>query len=652
MTPLPVLSVALPEGQTLDGVRVPVSVLYSASSGESVAADVRGGVRAWESSVAAPHDFCRTSAFLRALTTSRVCGATVMEHTMYQGVPMWQFFYEALWERLYLLLELVDALEAAIDSEAPAVLEVQGMKPESSELAVVWREVATAVAEARGVRVAGDLAVASPYKTKLLRAMRRDLASWRRPEFAPLRVDVSKDGSRRTARRLPAGRKLLFASIPRHWTADPLSRGQMYDEQYTPLLPVLREAGWREFIGLECPYDSTEATLAQRAASAAPDVMWRAWDWYGKYPATQGRDHVVFARMLRSLLRDQGFRASTTYRGVSLLRALLPGLEAGFMSVIPTSARAIETAGRILDVESPDVVLVTYETGRFGLALVIEADRRGIPTVALQHGLIDERHNAYMTPAVTTCPSTGAAAFAIADRTLVWGRQWQRVLTEVGPYPEDAVAITGNWRYDSIVENREDIRAAFRSEMGYDPSQVVVLVLLSGFDVLGYVRICLECIGAMHGTVPLVKLHPAVDPEPTRTFLRSVSLPDRTLVGERMSAAILGADVVISQVSTAVSEAVFLGRPVVLVDFEGIGEVGGSAAVPMGCLHVGREQDLGPALEAVLQDPAVRNRLAEEGRYAAREQFYIADGRAARRVTAEVARLLSEPGFSRVKEPT
>ena len=54
----------------------------------------------------------------------------------------------------------------------------------------------------------------------------------------------------------------------------------------------------------------------------------------------------------------------------------------------PWSARAMDEAGAALDVLSPAVVLTYAEAGGWGRALMLEARRRGIPSVGLQHGFI------------------------------------------------------------------------------------------------------------------------------------------------------------------------------------------------------------------------------------------------------------------------
>ena len=55
---------------------------------------------------------------------------------------------------------------------------------------------------------------------------------------------------------------------------------------------------------------------------------------------------------------------------------------------LPWSARAMDEAGAALDRLAPDVAVTYAEAGGWGRALMLEARRRGIPSVGLQHGFI------------------------------------------------------------------------------------------------------------------------------------------------------------------------------------------------------------------------------------------------------------------------
>ena len=649
------LTVALPADQQGDPVLVPVEIRFVLSPTlEDAPVTAHGDLAAW-CSARGSYEFRTTIALLNDLLDASVCGSTLMASTIYNGVAMWQFLPEPMWGEFFLAVELVDAIAGIVDANPVGELRVF---PGQGPVADVWEGVVRGVCQSRGIpmsilpsppqkRAARLRRVRSTLRDTPLRpavVWTRRTIRWIRARTSHLRVDL---GILRATQanfwkrgRQPRGHKLLFASFARHWVPDPSNPSCKYDEQFYPILPSLRQAGWTRFVGIDCPYDRDDAALRERVRDAEPDVAWRD-AFRARSEGAAERSRPAFERMLHDLLEDTGFTNALTYRGVPLVPAMRSRLEAAFMGALPACVQALGAAGRMLEREAPDAVMVSYETGMYAKALLIEADRRGIPAVGLQHGIILDNHNSYMHSRLTTSPASDTSGFAIPKRTLVWGPLSARILTEVGHYPQDAVATTGNWRYDSILRAQDDIRRSFREELALGASSRVVLVLSSGFNLLSYVERCLRAVSEVEDAVPLVKLHPAIDSAPIRGLIRDLGLPSATLVPDRMAAAMLASDLVVSQVSTAISEALLLGRPVVIADFQGVGIAAEGRSTVDGCIYVTEPEDLLLALRGGLDDPTVRRSLSTGRESAVVDHFLSADGMAGDRVATEVARLMA-----------
>lgn len=651
------LSIALPAEQQGDPVRVPVEIRYVLSARlEDAPLVAEDDQQSW-CSARGSYEFRTTMTLLNDLLEASVCGSTVMGSTIYNGVAMWQFLPALLWGQVFLVAELVDAIAGIVDGNPVDELRVF---PAQGPAADVWNGVTRGVSESRGIphTVLPDALQQPEGPRAFVRSVlmdgplglgvrwTRSSTRWIWPRASRLTRDLTLPAAARPLHRGRArsrgGRKLLFASVARHWTADPANAGRKYDEQFYPILPALREAGWTCFVGVDCPYRRDEASLGERVQSADRGVTWHSYDSFRARSAGVGdRSRPAFAQMLMNLLDDHGFTSALTYRGVPLVPVMKDRLGEAFLRTLPSCVQALDTAGRILDKEAPDAVMVTYETGQYAMALLIEADRRGIPTVGLQHGMIYDDHNSYMHPSVTTNPVLDTSGIAIPKKTLVWGPLWARILTEVGHYPRDAVAVTGNWRHDSVLTKRNEIRLSFRRELGLDAASRVVLVLGSGFNLVSYVDRCLCAISTIQEAVPLIKLHPALDTAPIRSLIQDSGLAESTLAPDRMAAAILASDLVVSQPSTAVSEALLLGRPVVIVDFEGAAPTAEGRPDTDGCLYVTEPAGLLAAIRSALDDPMVIRALSIERDSAVADHFFRADGMAASRVAVELEKLVA-----------
>ena len=94
------------------------------------------------------------------------------------------------------------------------------------------------------------------------------------------------------------------------------------------------------------------------------------------------------ARWPSDVTSGDGIRAAGVFRGCDLWPVLRRELEAAALLQWPWSARAMDEAGAAIDALAPEVVLTYAEAGGWGRALVLEARRRGIPSVGVQHGFI------------------------------------------------------------------------------------------------------------------------------------------------------------------------------------------------------------------------------------------------------------------------
>lgn len=595
------------------------------------------------------HDYRETNAFFNRLQDARVAGRPLLEFVAYDGASMWQFLPSFLWPVFFRSIELIRLVGQVVDEVGP--LEIRAW-PVADHTALLWEGVVRAVGASRHVPVVFNAPGGLPplffrrggarFRARL-RWMRENLSHWRL-EWAERRL------RRQAPREMAAStgaKKLLFATIARHWTQIPGGVGR-YDEQFYPLLPALRAAGWRTFVGIDCPYGPSPVViqaLDDRLRNGETGVHWCGFWAYGQAStlrAAEGRARRVFDGQWRTLRGAADFAADFRYRGVSLWPALREDLEAAFRHILPRCVRMLAAAGAILDRERPDAVMATYETGPFQRALLLQAARRGIPTMGLMHGMIFDDHYDYMHRRVTTSVTADPFGFIVPEITCVWGPAWKENLVSSGHYPSEAVAVTGNWRYDRLVATlgRTNVELMRRS-LGLAPDVRVVLVLSSSQKVLEYIEKCLSVVAGIPNGVPLVKLHPADDPAPVRVLLHRRGYPERTLFTGPLVDALAVADLVISQPSTAVGEAVLLGKPVVLADFQATSGPGTAYAAGGVCLVADDEDALRGAVEKALLDEGVRASLATARQEFVQRYFFKIDGGAASRVVEALEGLVA-----------
>lgn len=598
-------------------------------------------------------DYGVTNALFNRLDGARVAGTSLPKFLRLNDVSMWQFLPSYIWVPVYQAVELIRLVRQIVRDVHPAELRVFASRDGAASTSL-WEGVVRSVASAHGVEVVVIGSVRRSLPTLVLLPI-RTLARRVEARALVLRAQwlLIGRGARwinrlRTQSRPSAGKRVILVTFERHWVKKPFEPGSRYDEQMYPLLDALRARGWTRALAIDCPDGPTwrdVRSLWQRLWDKER-VSWLPFYSYGATPRFARRaTRTHFAEQWKLLRDDRTFAEDFAYEGVPLMPALRHELEGTFRVILPGCAEMLAIAKRILAEERPDGLIATYETGPFQRALIIEASRAGVPTVGLMHGMIFDNHNDYAYLRITTDPVRDPESFAVPRVTCVWGPFWKEVLTRTLHYPADAVAITGNWRYDRVlrlIHPPEQVDG--KQGLGYTSETKTVVIVSGAQGTTDFVRECLNALAGLSDCVPLIKLHPVDDPEPVRALLVELGYASRTLVDGPLVEALTAADLVVSQVSTAVSEAVLLDRPVVLVDLL---QSAHRQYVEAGvCLHVTNRANLADSIRTGLYDSTVQAGLASARRDFAERFFSPVDARSAERVVDALESRPTESGAS------
>ena len=280
----------------------------------------------------------------------------------------------------------------------------------------------------------------------------------------------------------------------------------------------------------------------------------------------------------------------------------------------PWSVRAMDEAGAALDELHPKVVLTYAEAGGWGRALVLEARRRDIPSVGLQHGFIYRHWLNYLHEPDEFCRRRRrtAASCPIPTRTLVYDRYAEHHLTTAGHYPPGSLAVTGNARLDDLARGvaavGADTRLDIRTRLGVQPQQTLAVLAAKFTEIRDHLP---GLVAAVEG---LPRVHLAIKPHPAETpsvyaalsgGRSNVSIAPEDLDLARLVASADGlvtmySTVAIDGLALSTMPSLVIGLPNNLSPFV-------TAGVMLGAEEAGR---IPSGLEALLYDSDVRQGLA------------------------------------------
>lgn len=284
------------------------------------------------------------------------------------------------------------------------------------------------------------------------------------------------------------------------------------------------------------------------------------------------------------------------------------------------TADAARAFTRIYDAFPTTVLVTASDTSFWGYCATVEARRRGIPSVTLQHGMM-----------------VGEAGYVPVVSSLIaaWGEASARWLRERGVPPEKIV-VTGAPRLDGIVSGTRCPREVLAAGLGVDPGRRWVVLATNPIP---FERNAALLATARKGVIDwgepailLVKLHPSEDPAPYRSAIEGdpnvVVVPHGKVDLYDLLAA---ADAVLTFHSSVGLEAMAFDRPV--VSLEAFGEENPLPYARTGAAAAARStEELARALrEDVADGVRTLERRSARARYV-RDNLLATDGKSSRRV--------------------
>lgn len=443
------------------------------------------------------------------------------------------------------------------------------------------------------------------------------------PLLQAMRGPVAHALASRNGRRLTD--QLQPASPPEARETDVLwlSVGASSADVIAPVVEAVRQRGLRSDI-LDFAYFGSEKALSRQG------LQYTAMASFIDSQAVAAGEQT--RRQLRSWwpqIKQAAERLPLrTELGPRFFCALVDRLRVVLRRDAPAWAARSHAAHTALEAYRPKVVVGTHVYGPPIAPMIIAAERRGIPRVCLQHGVIGPRYLA-----LPCLPY---------DEQLLFGSYPAQILSQTCP-PQTRMTVTGHSLYDKTQappEPRSEVKRLREGVRG-------LVVLCTQFNEQSYYRRegwwlegVAEACRALNVRLVL-KLHPSDTAANLRLYQTLLEPGDDHVILARhgqwpLSELLVAGDLMITRDSTVVLEANLLSTPVITINLSDCDEELPYAATG-GAMGVYSYADIRPAIERVLFDPDVRGQLARQ-----RDDFLTAqtgprDGHATDRIAAAIA---------------
>jgi UDP-N-acetylglucosamine:LPS N-acetylglucosamine transferase len=285
----------------------------------------------------------------------------------------------------------------------------------------------------------------------------------------------------------------LVLSTTRYWTETLTKDGKTKKDDIIlgTIIEELRRRGY-ELICIDTDYARTLnlVILWEKLKEG-----WIPFEYYYTKTVERKAERGIkkIKKLWEELKNDDTFKNSLNYEGIPLWDFLKERLDIIFSNVyIYNDVKNIEIAFHIIEKEKPVAILMTFETGYYALALIAAARKKGIPIIAIQHGIIHPTHGAYTHKEVSLAPNS--LAYPIPDKTAVYGEYTKSILIKRGSYPKDCVVVTGQPRYDILAEADKIFdRDKFCARYNLHPKKKIILIITQALHSKEERRIFQKC---------------------------------------------------------------------------------------------------------------------------------------------------------------
>ena len=374
----------------------------------------------------------------------------------------------------------------------------------------------------------------------------------------------------------PINSKIVVFSSPVYWRECLDDSGEI-ERNDAVVGSCIRELKRRHFdlvgVDTEVNVPSRKLLSVVREKLKRADIKWRVIEQFkgGFSFGLFRKKRASIKKLKKAWLADAGWRRELCYRGVALEGLLGRRFDYLFDFYFDEAIGYIEAIDRIAVYERPELFLLVYEEGAYGRAATIIGQKRGIPTLALQHGTLSGPYlPSYFFHKVSLDLRRDSTSCPIPNCTAVFGKRTKDMLTQVSAYPDLNVEVVGMPSIDSAIRAQQVLaRTTLCNVLQVEDDKPIVLVISQPFfnreNRDTYINMVLEAASVIGHVQWVVKLHPSESAIDWESAISRRKLEGIKIAQGHIQMWLMACSVLVAWFSTTMLEAALLNKPVYAV---------------------------------------------------------------------------------------
>lgn len=332
-----------------------------------------------------------------------------------------------------------------------------------------------------------------------------------------------------------------------------------------------------------------------------------------------------------------------TYDGVNLKETLKPKMDFFFSDYLFEIILFFKMINKGIRKENPSVLIVSSESNppqRIAIAL---ARKMNIPSISIQHGIVMENDLEYTMEKedISKDLSCDAPFLPIPNYLCVYGARYKKVFLEYNNYKSDQIVITGNPKYDSIINMKKE---EIKKKLCIKGNKKVVLFLATCANNYGkdYYNEVYDSFKGLKGTQIIIKLHPNdINKGLHKRLLSSKSIKNAIII-KKCDIFELGicCDVMVSTHSTGILDIGLLKRPIIIFNPGKKDSFANELIEAEAGVGVYDRLALENNIKELLQNEGFKKNVIKMQERFINESNYLSDGKSSKRVVNLIKKVL------------
>ena len=345
------------------------------------------------------------------------------------------------------------------------------------------------------------------------------------------------------------------------------------------------------------------------------------------------KEHNKFLDLWNSLEENEDFRRIFSFNGLNIWKLIKPQFSCYFYLRLKHHLINMIAVDNVIRTLNPSIAVTPSETTEFDKGLFLACQKRKIPSIGIQHGLLNDLRCIHKKNEVSF-REINPSYCPIPSLTAVYSSVDKEFLIKNGNYPKNSVVVTGNQRYDPLVDIKRTFdKKQICSELRLDSDKKIIVLGTEVFtpkyaEIL--FKIVCDAVKKLDKVQFVVKVHPEESPKYYENLIK-INNTKAIVIKYDIFKILHICDLLLIERSTIGLEAAIFEKPIIAVNLTGNSDQVDYVEKGI-ALGVYNEKDLLPSIKSALFDKKTKNKLAKNRKKYVYDHCYKIDGKSSERI--------------------